>query len=995
MKESGKQFRTFKLKRALVVYLILVGMFPKAFSQEYFQQQVNYTIAVKLNDKNHELSAYEKVEYTNRSPDTLQFLYFHLWPNAYSGNKTDLAKQLFSIKGKERLFNDPELRGYIDSLNFRVNNQQVDWNLLPNQPDICQIWLKEPLYQGKSIIISTPFHVKIPKGVTSRLGHIGESYQISQWYPKPTVYDNTGWHQMPYLDQGEFYSEFGSFDVSITLPENYIVGATGNLQTGQEAERLDKLAADTTWKKTSNYGRVNFPPSSSQLKTVQYTGNNIHDFAWFADKRFHVVKSKVILPQSGKEVITWLMFTNQQSRLWKKAIPYINNAIIDLSEWIGDYPYNSFTAVQSALTAGEGMEYPGIAVIGLTKDDYSLDKVIAHETCHNWFYAALGSNERRFPFMDEGITTSYEVRYLSKRYPGKKLWENYLPKLKQAKFFHLDMMPVERKMELEWLVAARSNLEQPINLTSTDYNTTNYGIAIYNKASMGFNYLRAYLGDSLYDSILHDYYRQWKFKHPQPDDLRTVFESHTNKNLVWFFEDLIGTTKRLDYKMVRYENHQLLIKNVGELISPLNIVGMKGDSVCFEKWFDGFKGEKWMDIPQGNFTEIKIDPKHDMPELYRLNNTIRTSGIFPKAAPVQTQLLTTIENPEKRTLMYIPTINWNKENGFMVGLALYNGFVIPKPIEYLVMPFYAFNNSTLAGFGRIAWNITPYNNFIRMATFSLEGTQFGAPDNQNYQKILAGADINFRSNKPANAFKQKIYGRYILASDLYQIENSGNAKMNSYLQFGYNLQNTRLVNPYNLSVSFESGPSYQKATAGINYKYSYSGKENGLEIRFFAGTVLKNTSNSFYSLAPGGRTGRELYLYEGTYPDRFDVFPTTVWTRQMTLSEGGLASPVNEKLGYSKWLISLSLSSSLPGIAGRTGIKPFVNLLLNDHALNTSNPSLFFGEAGIKVSLRNLFEIYFPLLVTGNIQSMNGSIIDRIRIVLNLDFLKQGKIGTE
>ena len=97
MKDSGKHFGTFKLKWALVVYLIIVGMFPKAFTQEYFQQKVNYTIDVKLNDKSHELSAFEKMEYINHSPDTLQFLYFHLWPNAYSDNKTNLAKQLFSI----------------------------------------------------------------------------------------------------------------------------------------------------------------------------------------------------------------------------------------------------------------------------------------------------------------------------------------------------------------------------------------------------------------------------------------------------------------------------------------------------------------------------------------------------------------------------------------------------------------------------------------------------------------------------------------------------------------------------------------------------------------------------------------------------------------------------------------------------------------------------------------------------------------------------------
>ena len=995
MNKITTYFFTRKHKQFVLVLWLLVGMYANAYSQNYFQQTVNYTIQVTLNDKKHELSAFEKIEYINNSPDTLRFLYFHLWPNAYSGNQTDLAKQLTNSKGNERLFRDPELRGSIDSLDFNVDNHPVKWELLPGQPDICKIRLDIPLYPGKTITITTPFHVKLPKGVTSRMGHIGQSYQISQWYPKPAVYDRTGWHQMPYLDQGEFYAEFGKFDVSITLPENYIVGASGDLQNKQELNKLDKLAADTSWIHQAKMGKTDFPVSDNQIKTLRYTGTDMHDFAWFADKRFHVLKGKVILPVSGKKVTTWLMFTNQQSALWKNAIPYINNAILDFSSWIGDYPYNSFTALQSALNAGEGMEYPGITVIGVTKDAYALDKVIAHEAGHNWFYGALGSDERRYPFMDEGITTAYEVRYLTNRYPDKKMWEFFLKKQKQAKFFHVDQLPAKRMMDLEWLAGARNNEEQPANLTSTDYTVANYSLIPYDKTAIGFNYLRAYLGDSLFDLVIHDYYREWKFKHPQPGDLRKAFESHTNKNLNWFFDDLLGTTKRLDYKMKKYSNHQLLIQNVGELTSPVLITGLVNDSIHYSKWVDGFEGQKWIDIPEGNFTEFKIDPGYIMPEMNRLNNNIHTTGIFPKADPVQPQLLFSIEDPAKHALMFIPALNWNSENGLMAGMAIHNGFIIPKPVEYLMMPFYSFSNSKLEGYGKITWNITPYNQLIRLAKVSVEGTQFGAPGNQDYHKIMAGVDIYFREKKMTNPIRQKIYGRYIMASDLYQILNLEKAKMNSYFQIGYKLENAGMVNPYNLLVSFESGNSFQKAAIDFNYKLSYTGKNNGLEVRLFAGKMLKTSSDgSFYSLAAGARSGRELYLYDGTYPNRFSPYSTAFWSRQMTLLEGALVSPVNEKLGYSKWLVSLSLSSNLPGKIGRIGVKPFFNIVVNDHGLSPIYRYPIYSEAGIKVGIWNLFEIHIPLLVSGNIKSITGSISNRIRIVFNLNFSGQGKIGT-
>ncbi len=941
------------------------------------------------------MNSFESVEYINKSTDTLSLVFFHLWPNAYSANNTALAKQLSGWRGKEQLFKDQELRGYIDSLDFKVGSKTVQWNLLPGQPDICKLILNEPLCPGDTIIITTPFHVKIPKGVTSRLGHIGESYQVSQWYPKPAVYDKTGWHQMSYLDQGEFYSEFGSFDVYITLPDNYTVGASGDLQNEDEKERLVKLAADTSWNRTTVMLNDDFPPSSSVFKTLHYKGKEIHDFAWFADKRFHVLSGKVQLPESGREVTTWVMFTNRQSDLWKNAPGYVNAAIEFFSKTIGDYSYNTFTAVQSALSSGVGMEYPGLTVIGLADDAYALDEVLAHEICHNWFYSALASDERRYPFMDEGITTAIEARYMNERYPEKKLWELYFRKRKAAVFMHIENMPVQRIQEIEWLIQARQNLEQPMNLPAEEYSYTNYSAIIYSKSEMGFNYLRAYLGDSIFDSAMHDYYNKWKSKHPYPEDLRSIFELKTGKDLGWFFNDFICTTKRIDYGAVSVNNSQVLVKNFGEMASPVVISGVKGDSIYFAIWSDGFEGEKWIDIPGGDYSEIKIDPQHLIPEFYRLNNNIHRSGIFPGADPIRPQLLFTIEDPDKRSLIYIPAINWTRENGFMIGMAFSNGFIVSKPVEYFIMPFYSFNGPKLAGFGRIAFNITPYDRLIRMATFSLEGTQFGAPGNQNYHKAKAGLDLYFRTKKMNDPLNQMVFGNYIAASDLFQIvENGEKAKMLSYIQVGYKLEKSSVINPFSLSASLESNSSYNKASAEFSYRYSYNGKSNGLDMRLFTGTMLNENSNvPFYSLSPAGRGGREQYLYDGTFPDRFGVFPTTFGSRQMTLSEGGLVSPVNDSIGYSKWLISLSLTASLPGIASKIPVKPFVNIMLNDHGAGLVNKSLFFYEAGLKAGIWNFFEIYVPLIVSGNIESLTGSFENRIRFVLKLDSFKQLKLN--
>jgi hypothetical protein len=955
-------------------------------SQEYFQQEVNYRINVTLDDRKHELSGFESIEYINNSPDTLGFIYFHLWPNAYSDNNTALARQLFSLNGKSRLFKDPELRGFIDSLEFYVDGSRVQWVLLPGLSDICKVILNNPIYNGDTIIISTPFRVKIPSATSSLLGHLGESYNISQWYPKPAVYDRSGWHQMPYLDQGEFFSEFGNYDVSITLPDNYLVAATGNLQNEEEKRRLEILSEDISWMLISDIEESGFPPSSEKMKTLRYTENNVHDFAWFADKRFHVMNGNIILPDSGREITVWTMFTSREGWLWRDAVSYIKNSIEYFSKLIGDYPYDSYTAVQSVLSGGAGMEYPGLSVIGLTKDPYLLESVIAHEICHNWFYSALGSNERRFPYMDESIVGDYEMRYMHERFPDRKLWEFY-PKMKKlAVFFGVDDIPVQRMEETEWLKRARSNSEQPVNLAAPDYSRIDYNNMVYNKGARGFTWLRSYLGNAQYDSVMHNYYNTWKNKHPSPDDLRTIFETGTGKDLSWFFDDFLGTTKRLDYKMIRLKEKQLLISNRKELIAPLLLSEFSGDSILSETWVEGFEGKKWINTSYENYSEIKIDPEHNMPELFRLNNNIRTSGIRRKKNPVKPAFLYTYEESDKKSVIFTPVIDWNSSDKFMAGVAIHNGMILPRPIQYIALPLYKFNDRGFAGYGKVSFNIIPYDNLIRTAKFTLEGSQFGAPGEQDYKKGKIGLDLWFRSGSGINPVNQKAFAYYIAASDIRDLELLTKADMLSFVRLGYIWERKSIINPFNILISLESGKSFQKPSFEINYKYSYYGINNGLEIRLFAGTMLNNDPEEpYYSFSPSGRSGRELYLYPGIYPDRFGVFPESFFSRQMDMTEGGLVTPVYYSLGFSRSVYSISLTSTLPGKASIIPVKPFFTLLMTGYNDVLPEELPLFYEAGFKAGLWNFFEIYFPLIVSDNIKPLSGPLKDRIRFVFKLD----------
>jgi hypothetical protein len=959
--------------RAPATIMILLTCFPVlAQPGDYFQQQVNYRLRVALDDSSHELSAHADISYINNSPDTLTFIWFHLWPNAYSSNKTALAKQIFRTQGKQKLFEVPIQRGFIDSLSFTTNGETAEWELMPGAPDICRVILASPLFPGDSVRIETPFHVKIPVGNISRMGLNSGVYQVSQWYPKPAVYDISGWHPMPYLDQGEYYSEFGSFDVTISIGENYVVAASGELRTESEIAWLSEVAG-----KWQVYDAEKIPV----MKTIRFTGEDIHDFAWVASKRFRVMQDSIILPGSGRKVKTMVFFTGIQGYLWEKSLEYVKRSLMSFSEWIGDYPYNTFTAVQAPMAAGSGMEYPGLAVIGYANDDWSLNQVITHEVAHNWFYSSIGSNERRYPFMDESLANAYEVRHMDLFYPGKKMWESIFRKEKAASFFGLEDFPEGRLSEIGWLIPARNNLEQPLNLPAWEYSPANYVDILYFKGGQGFNYLRSYLGDAVFDTIMHQYFTTWKSRHPSPGDLRAIFESVTDRNLDWFFDDYLQTTKRFDYSIESIDDNRLKVRNRGEMISPFPVTGFNGDSVKFKMWVDGFAGSKTILLPGEHISHVRINSDHLIPEINHTNNNTRTTGLFKKADPMVPRLLMPIEMPEWRTLIMVPIVNWNSADGFMAGVALNNGFSLPKRIEYIAIPFYSFRKMSLAGKGRVAFNITPYNNPVRKATIYAEGSKFGASQTQDFRVLRTGFGVSFRNNDFISETSHGIFGRHIWASDLSMLLTDQDAEMLSFGQWGYSFERPSIVNPFSFTFMHETNGEYNKVSATLNYKYSYNGKNNGLEMQFFAGVMPGSApERDYYAFAPSGRSGGELYLYQGEFPDRFSVFTENFWSRQMLPEEGRLVTPVNDTLGYSRWLLSASLASTFPGRAGRLPVKPFMNFVYNGGNYG------FMWEAGFKAGIWGFFEVHIPLIVSDNI-SFGNTVRDRLRFIISLESL--------
>jgi hypothetical protein len=512
--------------------ILMVAVLPKmGFTQaSYWQQEVHYNIQVALNEKEHTLNGNLSVEYINHSPDTLTFIWFHLWPNAYKNKNTALAKQLVVLKENEKLANpikkDPHEEvhetGYIEGLKFEVNKQVAATASDSENIDIIKVLLPQPLLPGKQVTVTTPFHVKLPD-YYSRSGYSGSQFFICQWYPKPAVYDNKGWHPIPYLDQGEFYSEYGSFKVDITVPAEYVIGATGTLQTTAELEKYKQIGIANN-KSTSLVSYKTTTPGKS--KTLQYTGDRMLDFAWFAAKDF-VIRYDTLQLTEGKTINVFSYGQPNGNKTWKGSTNYIKDAVRHYSKWIGEYPYPVVQAVEGPKNQSSGgMEYPTITLItSPNAKEEEMDGVITHEVGHNWFMGIMGTNERQYAWMDEGINTYYQFRYEAEKYRSNSILSSFIPK-------DIKELPEDEFQARIYEVLNSVPAQQPINTPSAAFSSNEeYGIVEYVKTAVWMYTLEATLGRDTLDKGMQLYFTNWQFKHPQPEDLKKDLETASGKNL--------------------------------------------------------------------------------------------------------------------------------------------------------------------------------------------------------------------------------------------------------------------------------------------------------------------------------------------------------------------------------------------------------------------------------------------------------------------------------
>ena len=597
----------------------------------YWQNRADYKIVASLDTAEHLVKGSVVITYKNNSPDALNFLWLQLDQNIYREDSRAQATTLVSggrwanrafTKGDELNSVDVVMNGVNTKAKYKVSDTRM------------QVWLPKPL-PGKSgmLQLKINYSFSVPQYGTDRMGRLdtknGWIYEIAQWYPRMCVYDDVeGWNTLPYLGAGEFYLEYGNIDYTITAPANLIVVGSGQLQNPSEVltstvtKRLNQ--AKNSDKTVTIIGAdelsgTSFHPAKSTL-TWHFVCNNTRDVAWAASKAFVWDAARINLP-GGKKALAQSVYPVESAtdNAWKRSTEFVKGAIeLYSKEWFG-FTYPSATNVAGVVG---GMEYPGIVFCSWKSKAGGLWGVTNHEFGHNWFPMIVGSNERKYPWMDEGFNT-------------------FINGVDTKVFNHGEF---NEKSDLQKIAPYMFNKNADDIMTIPDVTQQNFlGIAAYYKPAAGLDILRYHiLGEERFDSAFRIYVDRWAFKHPTPWDFFRTMENVSGEDLSYFWRGWFLTNSKLDQGVtaIKYVDNDptkgalITLVNNGQMVLPVPLLieqdNGKTDSLTLpvEIWQ---RGGKWtFQYPStAKIKKITIDHDHDYPDINPSNNTFSGAPLKP------------------------------------------------------------------------------------------------------------------------------------------------------------------------------------------------------------------------------------------------------------------------------------------------------------------------------------------------------------------------------
>ena len=583
----------------------------------YWQNRADYDIEATLDTARHEIRGRERIRYTNESPDTLRFLWLQLDQNIFAAQSINRSAPppplLFAGVPFEMAVTGPAGGFTIDTL--RADDNRLETHLWDT---MLRVDLQRALAPGETIELVVAWHFTVPVNGAARMGRDGFLYEIAQWFPRLAVYDDVhGWNTLPYIGPGEFYLEYGDIHARITVPSGFVVAATGRLMNPesvltreQQARWRRAVEGDSTVAiiTAAEAGTPDARASRGPWTTWTFNAQNVRDFAFAAAPNFQWDAVRLANgPPSPPTMIQ--TFYRPGAPNWAEAIRMARHAIAAHSRWL-PYAYPQATVVEGPI---QGMEYPMIVFVPPDTSRHSLSWVLMHELGHEWFPMMVGSDERRYPWMDEGFNSFIDLYTVSEYWRGDA---------------HADS--VLNGPLTSYAANAVPGREQPMITPPAEVKNVYW--TAYQKPALMMRLLREeVLGREAFDAAFREYARRWQFRHPQPADFFRTMENVSGRALDWYWRQWVYTTSRLDQSVESVvaagrDSTRLVLGYRREMVMPAEIRITYADGtdevrrLPVEMWNYGTRYNLMMATGGRRITRVEIDPRRAYPDMDRANN---------------------------------------------------------------------------------------------------------------------------------------------------------------------------------------------------------------------------------------------------------------------------------------------------------------------------------------------------------------------------------------